>query len=83
MEPTDKQHMRRLLTKQGVLRSRELESQGIARAAMAHCVEDGLLVRVARGSMPELLTRLKRITPSCTWPSASRQPSSACSRHLV
>jgi len=49
MEPTGKQQVRRLFAKQGVLRSRELEEHGITRAVLARCVEDGVLVRVARG----------------------------------
>jgi len=49
MKPTGKQQLRRLFAKQSILRSRELESNGITRAVLARCVEDGVLVRVARG----------------------------------
>lgn len=43
------QQIRRLFAKEGVLRSRELESRGLSRVDLAHCVEDGALVRVGRG----------------------------------
>ena len=49
MEPTGKKQVRRLFAKQGVLRSRELVSQGYTRATLARWVEEGDLVRVARG----------------------------------
>jgi predicted transcriptional regulator of viral defense system len=44
-----RQQVRRLFAKQGLLRSRDLESRGFTRAALARCVEDGALIRVARG----------------------------------
>lgn len=43
------QRVRRLFAKEGVLRSRELESRGLSRVDLARCVEDGALVRVGRG----------------------------------
>lgn len=49
MNLAGKQQVRRLFAKQGVLRSRELESRGITRVDLARCVEDGVLVRVGRG----------------------------------
>lgn len=49
MNLAGKQQVRRLFAKQGVLRSRELESRGITRVDLARCVEEGVLVRVGRG----------------------------------
>lgn len=43
------QLVRRLFATQGVQRSRELESRGLSRMALARCVDDGILVRVGRG----------------------------------
>lgn len=49
MESSTEQRVLRLFEKQSVLRSRDLESQGITRAVLARCVEDGLLTRAGRG----------------------------------
>jgi predicted transcriptional regulator of viral defense system len=49
METSSGQRLWRLFAKQDVLRSRDLESQGITRAVLARYVEAGLLTRVGRG----------------------------------
>lgn len=49
MRPPSKQRALELIEKMGIVRPRELEARGISRAQLSRLVEDGLVLREARG----------------------------------
>jgi len=69
MAVTTKKKALRLIEKQGIVRSRDLEAHGISRTLLARLVEDQLVVREARG----LYVTARHETVGVTYPGPSGQ----------